>query len=71
MLYEFCDYPELVGFPLEHVTELIVFGKRMSSVAVNKIGAVGKNIYHGYCFFPANSQLYATNEVSLPWFFSL
>ena len=29
-------------FPLEHVTELIVFGERMSSVAVDKFGVVGK-----------------------------
>ena len=49
---ENCHYPELVGepprlelnftFPLEHVTELIVLGERMPSVAVDKIGAVGK-----------------------------
>ena len=48
------QYPELVGeplrlelnftFPLEHVTELIVLGERMSSVAVDKFGVVGKNI---------------------------
>ena len=47
-------YPELVGeplklelnftFPLEHVTELIVLGERMSSVAVDEFGVVGKNI---------------------------
>ena len=51
---ENCHYPELVGgplrlelnytFPLQHLTELIVLGKRMSSVAVDKFGAVGKNI---------------------------
>ena len=51
---ENCHYPELVGEPLrlelnfifflEHVTELIVLGKRMSSVAVDKLGVVGKNI---------------------------
>ena len=49
---ENCHYPELVGeplrlelnftLPLEHVTELIVLGERMSSVAVEKIGVVGK-----------------------------
>ena len=49
---ENCHYPELVGeplrlelnfiFPLEHVTELIVLGERMSSVAVDKFGVVGK-----------------------------
>ena len=47
-------YPELVGEPLrlelnftfrlEHVTELIVLGERMSSIAVDKFGVVGKNI---------------------------
>ena len=51
---EKCHYPELVGeplrlelnftFPLEHVTKLIVLGERMSSVAVDKFGVVGKNI---------------------------
>ena len=51
---ENCQYLELVGeplrlevnftFPLEHVTELIVLGKRIPSVAVDKFGFVGKNI---------------------------
>ena len=51
---ENCHYRKLVGellrlelnftFPLEHVTELIVLGERMSSVAVDKFGVVGKNI---------------------------
>ena len=51
---ENCHYPELVGeslrlelnftLPLEHVTELIVLAERMSSVAVDKFGVVGKNI---------------------------
>ena len=31
-------------FPLEHVTELIVLGERMSSVAVDKFGSLRKNI---------------------------
>ena len=49
-----CHYPELVGeplklelkfvFPLEHATKLIVLGKRMSSVAIEKLDVVGKNI---------------------------
>ena len=49
-----CHYPELVGEPLrlelnftnplENVTELIVLGERMSSVAVDKFGVVGKNV---------------------------
>ena len=49
---ENCHYPELVGeplrlelkftFPLEHVTELILLGEPMSSVAVDKFGVVGK-----------------------------
>ena len=48
---ENCHYPEIFGeplrlelnftFPLEHVSELIVLGERMSSVAVDKFGVVG------------------------------
>ena len=51
---ENCHYPELVGeplrlelnftFPPKHVTDLIVLGERMSLVAVDKFGVVGKNI---------------------------
>ena len=51
---ENCHYPETVGEPLrlelnftnplENVTELIVLGERMSSVAVDKFGVVGKNV---------------------------
>ena len=47
-------YPELVRepprlelnftFPLKHVIELIVLGERMSSVAVDRFGVVGKNV---------------------------
>ena len=54
---ENCHYPELVGeplmlelnftFPLENGIELIVLGERMSSVAVDKIGVVGKTIWNG------------------------
>ena len=54
---ENCHYPQLVGeplrleldfrFPLEHVTELIVLGERMSSVAVDKFGVVGRNVHNG------------------------
>ena len=53
---ENCNYPELVGeplrldliftFPQEQVTELIVLGEQMSSVAVDKFGVVGKNIWN-------------------------
>ena len=51
---ENCHYVELVGEPLklelnftnnlENVTELIALGERMSSVAVDKFGGVGKNV---------------------------
>ena len=51
---EECHYPELVGEPLrlelnftnplENVTELIVLGERMSSVAIDKFAVVGKNV---------------------------
>ena len=52
--FENCHYPELVGEPLrlelnftkllENVTELIVLGEQMWSVAVDKFGVVGKNM---------------------------
>ena len=51
---EHSNYPKLVGrtlrlgliftYPLEPVTDLIVFGERMSSVSVDKFGIVGKNV---------------------------
>ena len=51
---EHCHYPELIGeplrlelyfsSPLENVTEVIVLGERMSCVAVDKFGVVGKNL---------------------------
>ena len=51
---ENCHYPELVGEPLrlelnftnplENVTELIVLGERMSSIAVDKFSVDKKNI---------------------------
>ena len=50
---EHCHYPELIGEPLqlelnfnealESVTEVIILGERMSSVAVDKFGVVGKS----------------------------
>ena len=54
---EHCQYPELIGeplrlelyfsSPLENVTEVIVLGERMSSVAVDKFGVVGENLRDG------------------------
>ena len=51
---ENCHYPELVGEPPrlelnfsnppENVTELLVLGERMSSVAFDKFGVAGKNV---------------------------
>ena len=51
---ENCHFPGIVGeplrldqnftHPLENVTELIVLGERMSLIAVEKFGAVGKNV---------------------------
>ena len=51
---EHCHYPELIeeplrlelyfSSPLENVTEVIVLGERISSVAVDKFGVVGKNL---------------------------
>ena len=49
-----CHFPELTGEPLrlelhfisllENVTEVLVLGERMSSVAVDKFGIVGKSL---------------------------
>ena len=54
---EHCHYPELIGeplrlelyfnSPLENATEIIVFGERMSCVAVDKFGVVGMNLCDG------------------------
>ena len=51
---ETCQHTKLIGAPvrlelnftylLQHVTELIVLGAQMSSVSLDKFGAVGKNI---------------------------
>ena len=51
---EHFHYPELIGeplrlelhfiSPLENVREVIVLGERMSCVAVDKFGVVGKNL---------------------------
>ena len=51
---ENCHYPELAGeslrlellstYRLEDVTEVIVLGERMSSIAFDKFGVVGKII---------------------------
>ena len=51
---EICHYRQLVGqplrlelnftFPLEYVTELILMGERLSLVAADRFGIVGKNI---------------------------
>ena len=56
-MQQHCHYPELIGeplrlelsfnFALEYVTEVIVLGERMSSVAVDSFGVVGKNIEYG------------------------
>ena len=68
-------YPELVGeqqrlnlnftFHLENVFELIVLGERMSSVAVDRIGVVGKNISKSQHLSPAKFQPYPTTQVSV------
>ena len=53
---EHCNYPGLVGeplrlelffFALEHATEFIVLGERISSVAVDKFDVLGKKIFFG------------------------
>ena len=54
---EHCHYPKLIGeplrlelyfsSPLENVTEVIVLRKRISSVAVDDFGVVGKKLWDG------------------------
>ena len=54
---EKCHYTEIVREPPrldlkctllpKHVSEIIVLGKRMSSVAIDKCDVVGWNIYNG------------------------
>ena len=78
---ENCQYPGLVGEQLrlelnitflpEHVTKLIELGDLMSSVSFHIFGLVGKNIWNGHCFPPANNQPYLAPQVSVPWFNSL
>ena len=78
---EKCQYPEFVGeplrlkvnvtFPLEHVTQLIILGEQMSSVAVDKFDVVGKKMQNNNCFSPENDQPYPTTQVPVPWLFSL
>ena len=64
---EICHYPELVGeplrlelnftFPAKHVTEQTVLGKRMSSIAVDKFGVVGKKISNRQRCSSANNRI--------------
>ena len=67
---EHCHYPELIGellrlelyfsSPLENVTEVIVLGERMSSVAVDKVGVVRKILRIGKSFSGRNSRPYTS-----------
>ena len=51
---EHCHYPEFIGeplrlelyfsSPLENVTKVLVLAERMSSVAVDNFGVMGKNL---------------------------
>ena len=63
---ENCHYPELAAeslrlelnffYPPEQVTELIVLGERMSSVAPDKFGVVGKKYLQRIKFLSSNSS---------------
>ena len=78
---ENCHYRELVGeparlvlnftFPLQRDTEFIVLRERISSVAVDKVGVVGKNIRNGHRLFPTKKQPLPTTQTLVPWFISL
>ena len=59
--------------PLENITEIIVLGKRMSSVAVHKFGLVGEHIQMEQRCSTANNQCYpcstqCSTQKSVPWF---
>ena len=74
-------YPESVGeirslelnftYLLEYVSELIVLGEWMSSVADEKFDVFGKNNQNGRSFSPANNQSYPATQVPVPWLISL
>ena len=71
---EKCHYPELVGEPLrlklnftnplENVTELIVLGERMSSVAVDKFAVVGQNVLKWIMLLC--NKLLIVSQISVP-----
>ena len=62
---EGCNNPEKVGeplrlefklaFPLEHITEPIVFWKHLCSVAVDNFGVFGNVFQNGQRCFPAQN----------------
>ena len=58
-------------FPLQHVFELFVLGERMSSIAFDKFGLVGKNLQNGSCFSPTISQSHPTTQIWTPRLISL
>ena len=76
-----CNYPDSIGeplrlelnftFPLDHVTELIVSGERMSSVSLEKFGVVGKNCVNAYFFALINIQLCTAIQALVFGFISL
>ena len=77
-----CHYPELVEepqrlnlnftFPLEHVTELIVLGERMSSGADDKFGVVGEKYLKWIMFFSSkNSTVFLYSSIGTAALFPL
>ena len=79
---ENCHYPELAGvalrlelnfiFPLEQVTEFIVLGERMFSVAVDEFGVVGeKTKLDNVSLQQKIKSIPRIEYLSVPWFFSL
>ena len=76
---ENCLFAELVGeplrlelnftFPLKHVTELIVLGERMSSVAVDKFVLLEKTSKRENVSLQQKNQPHPITHLSVPWFF--
>ena len=72
---ENCLYPKLVvellrlqlnfTFPLEHVTKHIVLREWMSSVAVEKFGVAGKNLWIGWRCSSGRNQSHLSTEITV------
>ena len=78
---ESCHYPELVGqplrlelnpiFPLEHIRVIVILWERMSSLAVDKFGFVGKKRLKWIIYLQPVIKPFPNTQVPVPCLFSL